>query len=224
MTGQQNTRSNRPATDAIREKLDAWWDSVLTGQAEGSHPTLGESLKAEVKGDTLVLSGTVPSEEDRKQVLAEAAQHKHEGIATIGDELKIVADATGEPGLLTQTLVGIFENAELAGMAVTYLRDHNQLPEEQVCIINPDSGDDARAETRARLPEPIWGEADKAIDEGHALLVLCVDETEAFKARELLDEDTRAIDTLVLPPEPAGTATASAGEPDRSKSARHGEA
>jgi hypothetical protein len=40
----------------------------------------------------------------------------------------------------------------------------------------------------------------KALDSGHALLILRIDETEAFKVRELLDEDTRSEWTVAMPP------------------------
>jgi hypothetical protein len=42
-----------------------------------------------------------------------------------------------------------------------------------------------------------------------------VDETEAFKAREVLDEDTRTLETLVLPPEPAPVSNTTAEAPKK---------
>jgi len=41
----------------------------------------------------------------------------------------------------------------------------------------------------------------KALDEGGALLILQVDETAAFRVRELLEEDTRSDWTISLPPQ-----------------------
>jgi len=46
-------------------------------------------------------------------------------------------------------------------------------------------------------------ELDRALDAGRSVIAVAVDETEAFRARELLDEETRSLETLVLPPEPA---------------------
>jgi len=42
--------------------------------------------------------------------------------------------------------------------------------------------------------------ARKALDSGQALLILTVDETEAFRVRELLEEDTRSEWTVAAPP------------------------
>jgi hypothetical protein len=43
--------------------------------------------------------------------------------------------------------------------------------------------------------------ARKALDPGQALLLLTVDETEVFRVRELLEEDTRSEWTVASPPQ-----------------------
>jgi hypothetical protein len=58
----------------------------------------------------------------------------------------------------------------------------------------------------ALMPDDFVPDARKALDGGHALLILTVDETEAFRVRELLDEDTRSEWTMGAPPQlSAGT-------------------
>jgi hypothetical protein len=42
--------------------------------------------------------------------------------------------------------------------------------------------------------------ARKTLDEGKAVLLLQVDETQAFRVRELLEEDTRSEWTIAIPP------------------------
>jgi len=52
------------------------------------------------------------------------------------------------------------------------------------------------------LPEDFLIDVRKAFNAGDAVLVLRVDETDAFKARELLDEETRSLWTISTPPTP----------------------
>ncbi|HTE85803.1 MAG TPA: BON domain-containing protein [Dehalococcoidia bacterium] len=209
MTSDKSASRPEEALDALSESTRAWWTSVLAGQVDAPHPVYGANLKAQIDGDTLVVSGTVPTEEDRRSIAAETEHLKGHGITTVRNELEVVPDVTDESGLLSQTLVGIFENAELADFAQGNLKGHAQVRPKLIRVINPDPAREGRAELRAALPEAFWDDADKALDEGHALLIVTVDETEAFKAREVLDEETRSLQTLVLPPEAAGnTATA----------------
>ena len=204
--------STRGAGETLRMLPDstrAWWTSVLTGQVDASHPIHGTKLKTRLEGDTLIVSGTVATEEDREEIAAETEHLKGHGIATVRDELEVVPEVTDESGLLVQTLVGIFENAELAGFAESYLEGHVHVRQQLLKVIapaGPVDGADGRAELRALLPEAFWEDAGKALDEGHALLIVTVDETEAFKTREVLEEETRSLRTLILPPEAAGNA------------------
>jgi hypothetical protein len=48
----------------------------------------------------------------------------------------------------------------------------------------------------------------KAFDSGRAVLVLRVDETSAFRVRELLAQETRSLWTVATPPTPAAAAEA----------------
>jgi hypothetical protein len=56
------------------------------------------------------------------------------------------------------------------------------------------------------VPEDFVSKVEKAFTDGEAVLVARVDETEAFKVREMLAEDTRSRWTVATPPIPAGKA------------------
>ena len=45
-----------------------------------------------------------------------------------------------------------------------------------------------------------------ALEAGNGVLIIRVDEADAFEARELLDEDTRSLWTMATPPVPARAA------------------
>ncbi len=209
MPDRETTDVAQEALGALPEIIRAWWTSVLTGHVDAPHPVHGGKLATRLEGTTLIVSGTVATEEDRRGIAAETEHLQGRGITTVRNELEVVPEVTDERGLLVQTLVGIFESATRAGFAQGYLEGNAHVRPQLIRVISPDNPEDARAELRALLPEAFWADAGKALDEGHALLILTVDETEAFKARELLDEDTHSLQTLLLPPEAAGN-TASA--------------
>ncbi len=205
--------------EILQTRIQAWWLSVLAGQVEGAHPVQGTTLKARVEGNTLILSGTVLSEADRQEIEAEVEHLRQHGVSAIRDELKVVPEVTDEPGLLAQTLIATFETAEQAGYAEGHLEGHAHVRPGLMKVIGPGGA------VRAVLPEAYWEGAEQALAAGRAILVVTVDETEAFKTRELLDEETQSLETLVLPPEPANTldptqqALGEAAPPERTKPA-----
>jgi hypothetical protein len=214
MPNYRETEAESAPLDAFPESVREWWRSVLTGQTAAPHPIFGADLNAKIDGETLIVSGTVTSEDHHRELLSETARLKAAGIDEVRDEVEVVPDSAGKPGLLTQTLVGTFENAELARVALDYLKAEVEVRKQELCLIDP-RADEARSLLRAHLPQDYWKDAEKAIDDGHALLIVSVDETEAFKAREVLDEDTRTLETLVLPPEPAPVSNTTAEAPKK---------
>jgi hypothetical protein len=194
------------ALDVMQDRVHAWWTAVLAGQADQSHPVHGTDVKARVEGNTLVISGHVASEADRDEIKREADHLKGHGIKRVRDELRVTGGETEERGLLTQTLIGVFETEEQAGFAAGYLEGHAHVATESLQVILPgDTGAGLRV-LHALVPETYWPECQKALAAGHALLVVTVDEVDAFKVRELLEEETQSLRTLVLPPEPGHTA------------------
>jgi hypothetical protein len=192
----------KESADLLRDRTRAWWMAVIAGQVDQSHPTLGTDVKARVKGDTLIISGQVPSTSDRREIAREVEHLKRHGINHIRNELKVVKEQSAD----MQTLLGVFDSEERAGFAAGYLEGHAQLTPAVLQVIAPQVPADARSALRALLPQDCWQDAEGALKAGRSLLILIVDETDAFKARVLLDEETRSLRTLVLPPEPARAA------------------
>jgi hypothetical protein len=215
MTDEQAPGAAEGSLDLLPERIRAWWTAVLAGQAEGSHPVHGGNLKTRLEGETLIVSGTVATEDDRDRIAAQTDYLKGHGISAVRNELEILPDVTDEQDLLIQTLVGIFENGAQAGFARDYLESHPHVHPRLIEAIDSEGGADGRAQLRSLLPEAFWGAAEKALEDGHALLILSVDETEAFTARELLADETRSLQTLILPPEAASNVASARRSFDR---------
>ena len=76
------------------------------------------------------------------------------------------------------------------------------LKHSRVAPLQDEIVDSAHADRlRALLPEEFIDDAGRALDSGEALLILRVDETAAFRVRELLEEDTRSQWTIAVPPQ-----------------------
>ena len=203
MVADEQATGEAESREILQTRIQAWWLSVLAGQASGEHPVYGSGFEARMDGKTLVLSGSVPSGEDRRAIETEVAQLQHHGVEAVRDELQVVPEITDDPGLLVQTLVASFETAEQAGFAEGYMEGHAHVRPGMMTVTTPDETHAAVARVHAVLPEAYWEDAETALAAGRALLIVTVDETEAFKARELLDEETHSLETLVLPPQPA---------------------
>jgi hypothetical protein len=191
--------------EILRTRVRAWWLSVLAGQAGEAHPVQGSRVKARLEGETLVITGTVPSEADRREIEAEVEHLRGHGVARVQNELEVAPDVADQHGLLVQTLMATFETAEQAGFAEGYLEEHAHIRPRWMTVIAPDGDQAGRDAVHAALPQAYWDDAEKALAAGRALLLVTVDETEAFRARELLDEETHSLMTVALPPEPPDT-------------------
>lgn len=203
MSAGRARQGEQESTEVLRDRVRAWWVSVLAGQIEGAHPVQGTHVSATLDGKTLVIGGTVPSEADRTEIEQEVEHLRGNGFDDVRNELEVVPENTAEQGLLVQTLMSVFDNDEQAGFAEGYLEGHAHVKPEAMKVVAPASEDSGREAVRAVLPQPYWEDAEKALDAGRSLLIVTVDETEVFKARELLDEETRSLETIVMPPEPA---------------------
>ena len=204
VTIEHERAGEQQSLEILEDRTQAWWMSVLAGQVAGSHPVHGTDIKATVDGDILTLSGRVPSEEDRRLVEAEVAHLKGQNFSAVHNELEVIPENEDEKGLLVQSIIAIFETEAQAGFAEGYLEGHIHVRPELMHVIAPQSSDAGYESLRAMVPEAYWNEAKEALEGQRALLIVTVDETEAFKTRELLEEETKSLRTLVLPPEPAG--------------------
>jgi hypothetical protein len=191
--------------EILQARTQAWWLTVLAGQVTDTHPVQGTRLKARMEGNTLVLSGTVSSEADSREIEAEVEHLRAQGVMEVRNELKVAEEEQDQKGLLTQTLLATFATAEQAGFAEGYLEGHAHIRPGLVKVIGPETGAAGPEALHAILPQPYWQDAEAALAAQRALLIATVDETDAFKTRELLDEETPSLETVVLPPEPPYT-------------------
>ena len=184
--------------DLLAEQVRAWWTAALMGNALSPHPVHGEALSVRFDDDTLVLSGYVTTEEELAALHDELDIARERGISNVRIDVEI-REPPGEQGLLAQTLIAIFPNEALARFAFAYVEALGRIAHEAVELILPEA--EARARIAA-LDEPYASLVRRHLDRGRAAVLVTVDETEAFHARELLDEETRSLEVVVLPPHP----------------------
>jgi hypothetical protein len=201
-----NTQPQKPAR--VSEKLDvepagagaalidAWWASVLAGDLYQPHPVYGV-LKAHLDGGRLRLTGELETEADRNELVRQARERIGHGIDRVDVSRLTVANHREKPGILHQTLVSAFPNREAAEFARAFVSKHSRVALEEDEIVDSTHAD----KLRSLLPEEFISDASKALDAGEALLILRVDETAAFRVRELLEEDTRSEWTIAVPPQ-----------------------
>jgi hypothetical protein len=176
--------------------IDAWWNAVLAGGQDEPHPVHGDDLKVSIRHGVLRLTGTLPTEEDRWELLQTARAYVGHGIEKVdANGLKVVKPKE-KPGILDQTLIAAFPNREVAELTRDYLVDIRRLKPKQLDIL--DRGQEDKA--RHLLPEGFIKDVQKAFKAGEAVLIARVDETDAFKVREMLAEDTRSRWTVSMPP------------------------
>jgi hypothetical protein len=176
--------------------VNAWWASVLAGDVYEPHPIYG-SLKAQLDGGRLRLSGELENEVDRNELVRQARERIGHGIDRVDVSRLTVASNHEKPGILSQTLVSAFPNREAAEFARAFVLKHSRIAPLEDEIVDSTHADSLRT----LLPEEFIDDAGKALDSGEALLILRVDETAAFRVRELLEEDTRSEWTIAVPPQ-----------------------
>jgi hypothetical protein len=180
--------------DAIA--IDAWWNAVLAGGVDEPHPVHGDDLKVSIRHGVLHLVGTLPTDKERKELLEKARTYVGHGIDEVDAKHLKVAERKEKPGILEQTLIAAFPNRDMAEIARQYLVGIRRLKAKQLEVLNAGQED----EVRRLLPEDFIGDVQKAFKSGEAVLVVRVDETDAFKVREMLAEDTRSRWTVATPP------------------------
>jgi len=175
--------------------IDAWWAAVLAGDVHQRHP-LYTGLKVRLDGRRLRLSGELETDEDRTELIRQARERIGRGIDRVDVSHLAVATRTEKPGILEQTLISAFPSQDAAEYARDFVIKLSRVVPKQSEIVDADHAD----QLRSLIPEEFLRTARRAIDSGDALLILRVDETEAFRVRELLEEDTRSEWTIGLPP------------------------
>jgi hypothetical protein len=199
MSTDESADTEQSSRETLHDRTRAWWSTVLVGQLNGSHPVHGTDISAALEGDTLVITGMVPTAQDRSDIEAEVAHLEGKGFTTLQNDLVLSGGTDDHAGLLTQTLFAVFESAEKAAFAQSYLVEHAHVHPERLVVFDA-AATDAAQRIAASLPDAYHDDAQQALAAGRSLLIVTVDETEAFKTRELLDEETRSLETIVLPP------------------------
>jgi hypothetical protein len=179
-------------------RVAAWWDAVLAGDDDEPHPHLGPDVRARVKRGCLVLSGAVVDAADRDQLVRQARARTGGAVHDVDASRLRVVGRSEKKGLLDQVLIAAYPDAPTARRAGKFVVEHSRVKPKRHVVVEPGSGDISRA-----VPASHVQEVKKHRQRGESVVVLCVDETEAFRVRELMDEDTRSSWTLAVPPEPA---------------------
>jgi hypothetical protein len=184
------------AVDAAKGVVDAWWASVLAGDVYEPHPAHGPALKVRLDGNRLRLSGELESEDDRQELIRQARARIGHGIDSLDTSDLTLAKRDEQPGILDQTLVSAFPNRDAAEYALAFAIKHSRVLPKQHEIVDSEHLE----EMPDLIPEEFISDARRALEKGKALLALRVDETQAFRVRELLEEDTRSEWTIATPP------------------------
>lgn len=176
--------------------IDAWWNAVLAGGVNEPHPVHGDDLKVSIRGGILRLAGTLQTEEDKQELLTRARAFEGHGIDAVNAKQLKIATRNEKPGILEQTLIAAFRNRDVAEVARDYLVGIRRLKIAELEVLDSEQAGKARR----LVPQAFAKDVERAFQNGEAVLVALVDETDAFRVREMLAEDTRSRWTLATPP------------------------
>jgi hypothetical protein len=180
--------------DPLAEKVRAWWLEVLSGDQGRDHPIYGSSLRAKLRGDVLEVSGFVESRNAKEELESEILSLDEGGISRVRFKVE-VGKLQGDQGVLKQGIMAFYTNAEQARMAERYLEGHPGVSPTRIEVLDEQSV----AGVLKELANQWRRELSDGFRKGKSLLLVEVDEVEAFRAIELLDE-TKSLGILVLPP------------------------
>ena len=188
----------RPAPK--QEVIDAWFDTILAGEADEPHPVYGDRLKVKFTDGLMTVSGELQTEPDRDELLRQARARIGSGLREIDASNLRVAEHHEDHGVLDQILIAAFEEPDVADLVRNFIAQRSRHAPKLQEVVKADEID----KIKELLPDDFVRDVVKALDNGNkALLILQVDETDAFDVRRLLEEDTRSTWTLALPPEVA---------------------
>ena len=214
----QNAQTDEQTEHGVPEHVLSWWIALLEGEAEGSHPLFGNALQARLEEQTLVVSGALPSEAGRRDLDRELRQlAEHRGIA-VRNETRVAPDGTEASGLLEQTLVAVYAQELHAKLAIEQVQRNPLLGTVRIRLLQLD-GDNAtdggEAAARRHVASSYRDEVRQALEAGQAVVVATADETDTFALRQLLDEETRSLQVLVMPPVVAADPATGAAEEEQ---------
>lgn len=167
---------------------------MLAGETSARHPIHGDELKVRFTDGKLVLAGEVPSKRDRDELVREARARIGNGLTEYDAGALKIRPRGERGGILSQTLLAAFEHRDVAELGLKFLLEHARSKPLRAQVI------DRQADLNRVLPAELIEEAKKQLERGRTLVMVDVDETEAFRARSLLEEDTRSRWTIAAPP------------------------
>ena len=169
---------------------------MLAGDVSEPHPIFGD-VKVQLHGSRLRLSGELESDAERTALVDQARQRIGHGIDGVDVSGLKVKSRKEKAGILEQTLGSAFPSRDAAEFARDFVIKHSRVVPKHSEIVDGNHPDILRK----HVPADFARAARRALDSGQALLILTVDETEAFRVRELLEEDTRSEWTVAAPPQ-----------------------
>lgn len=175
-------------------KVETWWADVLNGLSPGRHP-LQPRIQATLEDETLTVSGAVGSETELEEVERAARRYCGDAIPHIAFDVRIEPQSDGRHGLLRQVLWASFENCDQATIAADLLRERLSDAISDVAVLERTSDVEA-----SRIPPSYAEDVEACLNDGRAVLVIEADETDTFFVQEVLDQDTRSLQTTVIPP------------------------
>ena len=182
--------------DSGDPRVNAWWDAVLAGDVDEPHPILGDSVRVRVRDGCLILSGELARAADRDHLIRQARARIGAGFRDVDVSRLRLADSHERPGILDQTLIAAYPDPATARRASDFVLAHSRVrPRHHVVV------ESINKSLRQAVPADYIDDARKRLAKGDSLLVMRVDETDAFRVRELMEEDTRSSWTVAAPPE-----------------------
>jgi hypothetical protein len=187
------TRSAGAAPDQVTD----WWTNVLVGRPGQPHPIHGDVIDAKLRGGVLHLSGELATNDERQSLIREARRYVGRGVDDVDVRRLAVKRRAYASGILDQAIIAAFANPALAEHALMFLREHGRLKLKELVVVNSD-----RDPVLNRIGE-LAADVRKALSSGHGIVMVRLDETDAFEALALLDEETHSLWTVAMPPVPA---------------------
>ena len=124
--------------------IDAWWKAIMAGGVDEPHPVHGDDLKISIRHGVLRLVGTMPTEDDKRELLGRAREYVGHGIDKVDARRLKVFERKEKPGILEQTLIADFANRDVAEIATRHLVDIRRLKAKQIEILDREQrGQDA---------------------------------------------------------------------------------
>lgn len=174
--------------------VEGWWKQVLAGDVSARHPVHGDDLKVKLTDGRLVLSGEVPSKRDRDRLLQEARKRIGSGVHEYDAKGLKIRSKDERAGVLSQTIVAAYSHRDTAEVALRFFLEHSRTKPMRTAVLQ------RKDKLESQLPVELVDDARKQLEHGQFLVAVEVDETDAFGARALLEEDTQSTWTIAAPP------------------------